>query len=393
MTTNAAATSAPTGWLSGLQSAARAAYEAAPLPNRVAHLWRYTDPALFVPGGGGLAPAVDALVDAEAPDGVLVEELGERVRERGTEIRPLLGSLVPHGFGKFEALNAASWRRGTYVRVPRGAVLEAPIHLRAAAPLEGRAAPRLLAVIDEGAEATIVDEIIGGTPSAAHPAWVHGVAEIFVGPGARLRYLLVERSGAGVRHHATHRIRVGPGGSATTVIASVGGGVVKTDLGVLLEGEGAESETAGVAFGHGRQHVDQHTVLHHLAPRTRSRLDLKAVLKDRARSIYTGLIRIERSAPFSDAYQENRNLLLSEGARAESIPELEILVEEVACKHGATIGPIDEDTLFYLMSRGLPRADAIRIVVEGFIDPTLARLPEASAEVVRRILADRLKAL
>ncbi len=372
-------------WVRELQASARSAHDAAPLPDRVAHLWRYTDPATLVPSED--AAVVDAPPVVRAPAGVRVESLADAAAAREAEVRPLLGSLVPAGHGKFEALNAASWREGVSIRVPRGATIEEPVHVRLEAPSAGRSAPRLLAVLDEGSEATIVEEFAGGSDT---PSWIHGVTEIFVGPGARLRYRRIERSAEGVRHHATLRVRLAAGASAQAAIVTVGGGIVKSDLGFVLDGEGAEAELSGVAFGHRRRHVDQHTRLHHAAPRTHSQLDWKVVLKDRARSAYTGLIRIERSAPFSDAYQENRNLLLSDGTRAESIPELEILTDEVACKHGATTGPVDDEPLFYLMSRGIPRPAAVRIVVEGFLEPTLAKLPEAVAEVVRQELAERL---
>ena len=147
----------------------------------------------------------------------------------------------------------------------------------------------------------------------------------------------------------------------------------------------------GFLFASRRQKFDHHTVHHHVGRHTRSNLDFKAVLKDRSRSAYTGVIRIEREAAFSEAYQENRNLLLSDHCRADSIPELEILTEEVQCKHGATVGPIDPVELFYLMSRAIPRPEAVGMVVEGHFERALARLPERLQEEMRSLVRNRLQ--
>jgi Fe-S cluster assembly protein SufD len=169
--------------------------------------------------------------------------------------------------------------------------------------------------------------------------------------------------------------------------------VTKADLGSHLEGPGANVELVGFLCGEGKQHFDHHTVHDHRAPHTYSDLDFKVVLKDKARSAYTGLIRIEPDAPQSEAYQENRNLLLTEGAKAESIPELEILTDDVKCTHGATMGNLDPEHLFYLMSRGLSRGEALRLIVGGFIEPTLSRIPEDLRERLRDHVEDRIKEL
>jgi Fe-S cluster assembly protein SufD len=165
------------------------------------------------------------------------------------------------------------------------------------------------------------------------------------------------------------------------------------DNGVILDGPGARTNVRGFLYGEKRQHFDHHTVLDHRADHTFSDLDFKAVLADRSRSAYTGVIRIPEGAPYSEAYQENRNLLLSDHARAESIPELEISIDEVQCKHGATVGPVDSDQLFYLMSRGIPEIEAIREIVKGFFEPTLRALPEDLAGPMRRELEARLAQL
>ena len=136
--------------------------------------------------------------------------------------------------------------------------------------------------------------------------------------------------------------------------------------------------------------MDHHTEHLHEAGKTHSNLDFKVALTGAARSAYTGMIRIARHAGGSEAYQENRNLLLSEDARAESIPELEILTDDVRCSHGATVAPLDDEQLFYLKSRGLPHSQAMRLIVYGFLDQTLQRLPEATRERIEALVAHRL---
>ncbi len=172
---------------------------------------------------------------------------------------------------------------------------------------------------------------------------------------------------------------------------SLGAKTMKLDTGTLLAGEGSEVETIGLLFGSGRQAFDHHTVHHHTAPHTNSNLDFKAVVTGRARSAYTGNITIEKEAPFSSAYQTNHNLLLSDKAQAESIPELEIKVDEVQCSHGATVGQVDPDELFYLMSRGIPEKEAVRQIVRGFLEAILQKVPAKLQDPLRRELDSRLQ--
>jgi len=148
-----------------------------------------------------------------------------------------------------------------------------------------------------------------------------------------------------------------------------------------------------VVLGGDRQKFDHHTSHRHLSGNTWSNIDFKAALTDRARSSYTGLIRIEEDAPSSEAFQENRNLLLSDTCRADTIPELEILTDDVSCSHGATAAPIDPEQIFYLQSRGIPRHEAVRLVVKGFLEPTLAMVPAAVRAGLDELVAARLAGL
>jgi Fe-S cluster assembly protein SufD len=402
----------------------------APLPERVAHLWRYTDPRLFLPsdealtrslGGssasfpemlerllaqGELSAAV--LVDGTgrtqvrlspelAKKGVRVLDLREALKEKGDWIQARLGSIVGSrvagdGAGKFEALNLGLWSAGTLVHVPGNVQVEKPIHVWLRAPDAEEAAffaTRLLVVAEERSELTVIDESEGGGGGLK----LNSVVEVIADQGARVRHVAVQRLEKSVHYHVAQRVKLGRDASLLTAIASLGSAVTKSDFGSYLEGPGSNVELVGFLFGEGRQHFDHHTVHDHRSGHTYSDLDFKVVLKDRARSAYTGLIRIEPHAPDSEAYQENRNLLLNDGARAESIPELEILTDEVKCTHGATMGTLDQLHIFYLMSRGIPRAEAIRLIVGGFIEPTLSLLPEDLSHRLRSHVEDRVKSL
>jgi Fe-S cluster assembly protein SufD len=165
----------------------------------------------------------------------------------------------------------------------------------------------------------------------------------------------------------------------------------KQNFGVSLDGPYSESDMYGLLFGTGRQHFDNHTLHHHATGQTKSNIDFKVVLRDKALSAYTGLIKIDAGAEVCEAYQENRNMLLNPGTRAETIPELEILNEEVTCSHGATVGPIDPIDVFYLQSRGIGREEAVRMIVSGFVASTLKLVPEDIRERIEDAVARRLE--
>lgn len=388
-----------------LRERARARLQSMSLPHRARHLWRYTDPALFVPASDSTA----VMPVASAPEWRLDEPhagaallaggalhtvaVADSARAAGVEItdlhraRPeLLGTLVGSDHGFVEAINAAAWRSGVLVRVPAGVTLTEPIRVRVAAgPLT---LPRVLVLGEEGSSFEILEGHVGGAAGGR----VLSVSEIFVAANASVRYGLVQRWESGVVGHVTARARVAEGSCFQMSLASFGGATYKADVGALLAGEGAQAETYGVAMGGEQQHFDHHTEHIHLAPKTHSNLDFKVALTHAARSAYTGMIRIAPGAGGSEAYQENRNILLSEDARAESIPELEILTDDVRCSHGATVAPLDPEQLFYLESRGLARLQAMRVIIYGFLDQTLTRLPQSTRERIEAMVAERLHA-
>jgi len=398
-------------WLRDKRAASLETYNTMPLPQRGLHLWRYTDPAAFV---------VDDIVPDEAAfaqnhvgtneemardvtdgrlDGGVIELAGrrfcyhisDRLKAQGAVIEPLSKALKSHEKtvkdhlyklandqnGIFEALNGALWEDGIFVYLPPGTVAENPIYLRReTGESSSKQFYRLLVVVGDGSDVSIIDEYNGGSAEISRPGYSNSAVEIFGGCDSHVRYVSLQRQAEGMTSYLMHRAAIGRGGEMITIPLVFGGALSKQNFGVRMDGPGAESSIYGLLLASGRRQFDNHTLHHHASGQTQSDIDFKVVLRDRARSAYTGLIRIEQDAGGCEAYQENRNLLLTKGARAETIPELEILNEDVSCSHGATVGPIDPEMVFYLTSRGMPPDDAVRMVVSGFVASTLKRVPD-----------------
>jgi Fe-S cluster assembly protein SufD len=297
--------------------------------------------------------------------------------------------------GKFEALNAALWNDGIFVFIPDNTTVSAPVHLLREAGRSGSAFfPRLLVVGGKNSEMTLIDEYAGGSDDIDDGrTYINGAVEIFGGQDSRLRYVALQRQGLGTDAYISHRANIERGAQMLTVPLLFGGNTTKQNFGVVLNGQGANSRLYGLLFASGRQHYDNHTLHEHTAGNTMSDIDFKVVLRDRAVSAYTGLIRIEQDARTCEAYQENRNLMLNEGPKAETIPELEILNEDVKCSHGATIGPLDPESVFYLTSRGIKTDQAVRMIVGGFAESTLRMIPEDLRHRISDYVATRLEGL
>jgi len=393
----------------GWRLAALGEFQNMELPSRVEHLWRYTNPVNLLPlepMPANMPPRQLKAYDlpADEPAVLLVPGRAPAVSEAalalGVTIAPLfaddvdaerLGIVSPLNAGLFASLNAAAWNTGLTIRVPRGARPEQPLRVLVPAFAE-TTLPRILVDVAEQAEITVVEEHYGGSDlgDAAEAHRVIGVTEVLVGQGAHVKHVLVQRWSDAVSGWLSVRARVERDGSYHGANASLGGDRVKLELGADLAGPGARSELAGVVLGGDKQRFDHHTRHVHLSGQTWSNIDFKVALTDRARSAYTGLIRIEEGAAGSEALQENRNLLLSDKARADTIPELEILTDDVSCSHGATVAPIDAEQLFYLGSRGIGADEAIQLVVSGFIAPVVDRLPEAVRSAVAELVSGRL---
>ena len=319
--------------------------------------------------------------------GVIFKDLFAALRENEDIAGPHFGKIVGPEFGKHEALNMALWNNGLFLHIPGNAVIEKPIYMHRH-PTGQYTLQRLLVVVGENAQATIIDDYschcrgMGMVTNAA--------VEIFAGESANVRYVNIQRLGEDSRPYITERAQIGQNTNLHSIFGSVGASVTKVNAGTILNGRGANSRMSGVIFGNGKQHFDYHTVQNHRASESFSNLDFKVVLRDKSMSAYTGLIRIEKDTVNCEAYQENRNLLLNRGTRAESIPELEIMTDQVRCTHGATMGPIDPEQVFYLRSRGYSEPDAVKAIVSGYIEPTLNQMPADIAGILRELVHDRL---
>jgi Fe-S cluster assembly protein SufD len=382
------------------RSAAIAAYEKLPLPDTTQEAWRFTDLSDFDPdafgrnghdGGqspdrsmldidlAGVAVVSEGGIEIErAPDGITFEPLGDDA---------LLGTLVGAD-DKFTAHNAAAWKHGLLVRVPKGVELEQPLYVRIGnAAEDGALFWRLLVVAEEGARFSLIEEYASASPELR--AYSNAAVELFVEPGAKLEYVSLQNLSRETWHFATHHARVGRDAELDWVAGGFGSKKGKIRIQNDLAGEGATSRVTGAYFADGTQHLDYDTFQEHIAPNTTSDFAFKGALRDTATTVWRGMIRVERDAQKTNAYQENRNLLLSKDAHADSIPGLEILANDVRCTHGATLGQVDREQLFYLMTRGLSRAEAERLIVRGFFQDVLDRI---ELEPVREALADALEA-
>ncbi len=379
-----------------LREDARQRFESLPWPSRTEEEWRRTDPSAFPLDQVELTPEAGAIQAGwETPSltqpGVVLTDLETAVREfPGLVEEHLFQTGEPGGLKKFFSQHQAFWRSGLFCLVPRGVKLELPLKAWVEA-CQGSTAvfPHVLVVLEEGAEATLMDERRGGNGLL----FSNEMVEIILKPDAVLRYVRLQRWGPSVSEVLMQRAILERNAQLLNITVGFGGRLTKGRVETVLRGSGARSELLGILFGSDSQHYDFHTLQDHEAPETFSDLLYKSALKDKAKVIYTGLIRISRQAQKSDAYQANRNLLLSEGAKADSIPMLEIEADDVRCTHGVAVGPVDEEQLFYLMSRGLPRPEAEQLIVEGFFDPVFRRIPvEALREELAQEVSNRLGA-
>jgi Fe-S cluster assembly protein SufD len=373
-------------------------YRALPLPTTSEEAWRFTDlagfdPDEFVANGAGPIDGIASLVDVPAAGRALVSEAGIEIESapEGITFEPLtdhprLGELVDDS-EKFAAHNAAEWKHGLLVHVPKGIVLEEPLYVRIVSSSPGGALFwRLLVLAEPESRFTVIEEY---DSAQSAEAYTNAVVELFVEQAAKVEYVSVQNLSRETWHFASHRARVGRDAELDWVAAGFGTKRGKVRIENDLAGEGATSRVTGAYFADGEQHLDYDTFQEHIAPNTTSDFAFKGALRDEASVVWRGMIKVEKDAQRTNAYQENRNLLLSEKAHADSIPGLEIEANDVRCTHGATVGQVDRDQLFYLMARGLSRGEAERLIVRGFFTDLLDRI---ELEPVREALGEALEA-
>jgi Fe-S cluster assembly protein SufD len=321
----------------------------------------------------GRAAAIE-LPGTLAAQGVVVTSLEEAARSHADIVRRYLEhEVVPASAGKFAALNAAFWRGGVFVFVPRGVQAQLPVWATFAAGDAGETVlPRTLVVVEDGASLVFTDEYAStGTAGARLSS---AVSEVILGDGASIQYLVLQQWPDDVTHVATHRVHLGRDARVELVVAATGAGTSKVYMEVALMGQGGSARISGLVIGDGQQHFDYQSLQDHCAPNCVSDLLVKGALRDESVSVYSGLIKIRQDAQHSDAYQANRNLLLSPHARADSSPKLEIEANDVRCTHGATMGQVDSDQMFYLQSRGFSLKEAQDTLVHGFFQPVIDRI-------------------
>ena len=316
---------------------------------------------------------VTHLDPALADKGVWFGDLDRAIADRPELVEPYLHALVPADRSKFTALHAAFRSAGTFLYVPPGVEVELPLQTMTWIDAEDAAVfPRTLLVAGENAEVTLIDRY--GSPTLGR-ALSDAIVEIHAGPGSRVRYVGLQEYGDGVTHLAVQRARIGRGADLKSLGVAFGASLARAEVEALLAEDGGSSEMLGVYFGDGDQHIDHRSIQDHVGSRTSSDLLYKGAMRDTSNAIYTGTVIIEHGAHQCDAYQTNRNILLSDHARAQSVPNLEILTNDpTRCGHAASVGPVSDDELFYLMSRGIPEKEAERLIVFGFFAEVLDRV-------------------
>jgi len=403
----------------GLRLKGRESFAALGLPNRRQEEWRFTglkaiengifepptavasridvtplrveDAGLLVFVDGIFAPDVSEIGDL--PDGVVVSNLILGATSGSEAVSQHLSSLAPLEDHSFAALNTALIADGAFIHIPAGMELERPVQLVFISGSGGRStlsAPRILIVAEAGSRATVVEQHIGdGGASLSCP-----VAEIVLKDGASLEHVVVQEEDLSAHHLAVRQLRLARGSRYSGQAISLGGALARTDIGVVLEGDGAEASLDGLYLIDGTQQADTHLTVRHASANCNSHQLYKGILGGRAKAVFNGRIMVDQDAQKTDAKQSNRNLLLSDDAVVNSNPQLEILADDVRCTHGSTIGRLDEDALFYLRSRGIGRADAIQLLTLAFAGEILERIPvEGLRGRLEEKVASRLAAI
>lgn len=350
------------------------------------------------PEAGRLVFADDHLLERDA----VVESL----RKIGVIFQPLERALIEHedlvrkhfmiqpatlGSARFAALHRAHVRTGTFVYIPRGVELDFPLEIFHWLTGENSAVfPHLLLVADEMSKVTVIEHFRSLDETAR--GFACGVNDLIAGRGANVKYICAQQWNANTVALQINATTVERDASAMSLNLHLGGAYSRFESLSRLTGEGARSDLLAVAVALGQQEFDARTLQDHACAHTTSDLLYKNALNDRARTTFGGLIRVEPHAHFTDAYQTVRNLLLSDDAEANSMPGLEILADNVKCSHGATTGQIDEEEMFYLLSRGIPQKVAKQLIVTGFLDEVIARLNDKTiGDHLRALIAEKFQ--
>ena len=403
------------GWLSDLRTAAWERFLSLEIPTSREEEWMRTDIRLFkldkftpatelaeieLPQAlladgvelGGQSTAVDSigssstLSDKWSEKGVLLGSLDKLIAEHGNLLRPYFErKLVDPDYDKFSALNAAMWSCGSLLYVPKGVCVDEPMHSLSVMTDGGVDLSKTLVILEADAEATFMAESVSTDIDAEG---LHcGSIELIVEKSARLRYVNLQNWGSKVWHFAHQMGHVAETANLQWTIGALGSRLAKVNQHVALTGKDSEAQVNGVMFTQGKQHLCYNTHQHHQAEFCQSDLLYKAALQDQSRTVWRGMIKVDEAAQRTNAYQRNDNLMLATSARADSIPGLEIEADDVRCTHGSTSGRVDDQQLFYAMTRGYTRQEAVRMIVTGFFQQVFDRI---TIESVREALGEAI---
>ena len=409
-------------WLRALRREHRARFEALGLPSTRLEEWKNTDVSRlgrtsFAPADPDPAPPraeelpaaarlelggarltfcdgrfVPALSSAQAlPEGCRLERLADLLARDPERLQPWLERRAPDEAGPFCALNTALFEDGAALFVGDGIALERPVELvflASAGPRPVATHPRVLVVVGQSASVSVVETHVG-LGDGLH--WTNTVSDAFVGDDARLDHVRLQLEGPGTIHLATAASHQTRDSRHRAWAFDLGARLARHDLRATIAGRGAVGTLWGLYLLRGEQHVDHHTIIDHAEPHGSSREVYKGILDERARSVFNGRIIVRQDAQKTDAKQSNPNLVLSNGALAHTRPQLEIYADDVKCTHGATVGRLDADAVFYLRSRGIPDAGARSLLIEAFAGEVLGTLElEPLGELLRAEVARRL---
>ncbi len=410
-------------WLKALRQAAIERFAAVGFPTTRQEEWRLTDVAPIAatpftlrdaPRTRASREAVEALLGgptdarlvfvdgafdpalsftAGLPSGVRLESLAHALRRDGDLIASHLGRYADIERNPFTALSTAFFRDGALVHVARDVSVERPIHvlfLTSSAAQGSITHPRNLVILEREAVAAVV-ETYATLDAGQH--FTNAVTELVVGEGARGHHLRVQRESDAAFHVATSQSYQARDSRLVTCVVALGAALARHDVNAVLDGTGAELLLNGLSVVAGHQHVDHHTTIDHAQPHCESHELFNGIFADHARGVFTGRIIVRPGAQQTDSKQTNNNVLLSEAARADSQPQLEIYADDVKCTHGATIGPLDPNALFYLETRGVGAKEARQLLTYGFAADVVSRLeiPELR-ERLDRLVGARLAA-
>lgn len=335
---------------------------------------------------GRVRPDLSALGDL--PAGVRIGSLADAIERDPEAVRPWLGAALPAEGHGFSALNDAFVNDGVYLHVDDGVAVERPVEvvfMVGAADQAPLVQPRNLLVIGEQAHVNIIERYV--CTGDAGPYLNNVITELFAGARSRVEFTRVQEEGERAGHVGGLFVRQRADSQCGLNTISLDGMVIRNDLRAFLDEPGAECRLRGLALGGGRQHIDNHTVVEHVVERCTSREFYKSVLDGRARSVFHGRIIVHVDAQKTDSEQQNENLLLSRDAEVDTKPQLEIYADDVKCSHGATVGQLDEDAVYYLRTRGMDEASARALLTVAFADAAIEGVSNDAlrAHIDRRI--------